>query len=319
MIGLDKVLAAMRRLQGHIHRTPLVYSRSLSLASGNEVYLKCENLQKTGSFKIRGALNAVLQLSKEEQVRGVVTGSSGNHGQALAYAASLAKVRAVVVMPENVSAAKRAACQGYGGEIVLHGLTAEARLAYAENLRQKEGLCLVHPYDDERIIAGQGTISLEIIEDFPEVDCIVAPVGGGGLLSGVALAAKEMKKTLSVVGVEPQVSPRLCYSWQVGRVSELSDEAWQPSVADGLRSRRPGKLPFEVTQRYVDELLSVGEAEIVQTMQLILERTKLLVEPSGAVAVAALLAPPILGQGKKVVGVLSGGNIELAQLARLIG
>jgi len=319
MIGLDKVLAAMRRLGGHIHRTPLLYSRSLSAESGNEVYLKCENLQKTGSFKIRGALNAVLQLSKDEQARGVVTGSSGNHGQALAYAARLANVRAVVVMPENVSAAKRAACQGYGGKTVLHGLTAEARLAYAENLKQTEGLCLVHPYDDERIIAGQGTISLEIIEDLPDVDCIVAPVGGGGLLSGVALAAKEMKKPLSVVGVEPRVSPRLCYSWQEGRVSELSDEAWQPSVADGLRSRRPGKLTFEITWRYVDDLLSVGEEEIVQAMKLILERTKLLAEPSGAVSVAAALAPPLFGQGKKVVCVVSGGNIELAQLARLLG
>ncbi|MBT9158607.1 MAG: L-threonine ammonia-lyase [Firmicutes bacterium] len=319
MIGLSEVVAAARRIGTHIHRTPLVYSRSLSLLSGNEIYLKCENLQKTGSFKIRGALNAVLQLTTAEQHRGVVTGSSGNHGQALAYAARQAKVRAVVVMPENVSAAKRGACQSYGGETVLYGLTAEARLAHAEHLVQSEGLVLVHPYDDARVIAGQGTLGLEVLAEYPEVNYLVAPVGGGGLLSGVALATKESSPKVQVIGVEPLVSPRLSYSWQEGQASELLGEAWQPSVADGLRSRRPGKLPYALTKRYVDKLVTVGEGEIVAAMKLILERTKLLAEPSGAVAVAAVLQPPLQGLGKKMVCVVSGGNIELAALARLLG
>lgn len=318
MIGLKEVRAAAERISGHIHHTPLIYSRSLSQMSGNEVYLKCENLQKTGSFKIRGALNAVLQLTAEERTRGVVTGSSGNHGQALAYAARLAGARAVVVLPENVSQAKRAACTAYGSETVLCGLTAEERLAHAAQLARTAGLTMVHSFDDEQVIAGQGTASLEILADLPEVDYIAAPVGGGGLLAGLSLAAKTSSPAVKVIGVEPLCSPRLRYSRQQGMVSELTGAAWRPSVADGLRSKRPGVFTFSITQRYVDDLVTVGEDDIVAALRLLLERTKLLAEPSGAVSVAGALQAPLAGLGKKVVCLVSGGNMELAQLARLL-
>lgn len=318
MIGQKEVQAARARIVEHIHHTPLIYSRSLSEMSGNEVYLKCENLQKTGSFKIRGALNAVLQLNAEERGRGVVTGSSGNHGQALAYAARLAGVRAVVVLPENVSNAKREACLAYGSEIVFCGKTAEARLAHAQHLAMTQGLTMVHSFDNEHVIAGQGTAALEILADLPAVDYIVAPVGGGGLLSGLAVAAKTSGLAVKVIGVEPAVSPRLRYSWQQGQVSELAEDAWQPSVADGLRARRPGIFTFSLAQEYVDELVTVDEDEIVAALRLLLERTKLLAEPSGAVSVAFALQAALAGRGKKVVCLVSGGNMELAQLARLL-
>lgn len=318
MIDLRYTIEARDRLLGKIHRTPVVRSATLSKLSGNELFLKCENLQKTGSFKIRGAYNAVSLLNPEQKARGVVTGSSGNHGQALAYAAGLLGVRAVIVMPEDVSPAKKAACEGYGGETLLCGITSEARLAKANELVETEGLTMVHPFDDPHIIAGQGTISLEVLEDLPDVDYILAPVGGGGLLSGIALAMKESNPRVKVIGVEPAVGPRLQKSWDIGQVTELTDHQWQPSVADGLRTRRPGKLPYEITRRYVDDLVTVTDREIVAALRIILERTKMVVEPSGAVSVAAVLSGNLPAEGKKVACVLSGGNVELGQLAKLI-
>lgn len=317
MPTLQDVCSARERLSGKVHRTPLMYSTTLSKLSGNEIYLKCESLQKTGSFKIRGALNAVSQLSPSEQARGVVTGSSGNHGQALAYAASLLGVNCVVVMPEDASLAKREACAAYGGTVLLCGMTAEARLAKAAELVANAGYTLVHPFDDPHIIAGQGTISLEVLEDLPDVDCILTPVGGGGLLGGVSLAMKESNPRVHVVGVEPAVGARLRHAWNVGVVAELGDDAWVPSVADGLRARRPGELPFALSRTYVDDLVTVTESEIAAALKLILERVKLVVEPSGAVSVAAALGGKVGRAGKKVVCVLSGGNAELAKLAAL--
>lgn len=317
MVMLSDSLHARERITGATHYTPLMYSKTLSEMSGNEVYLKCENFQKTGSFKIRGAYNAVSLLSDEQKAKGVVTGSSGNHGQALAYAASLQGVRCVVVMPEDASLAKIAACKGYGGEVMLHGVTSEARLEKAQELVESEGLTMVHPFDNPHVIAGQGTISLEIMEQLPEVEYILAPIGGGGLLSGVAMAAKEVCPSLIVLGVEPAVGPRLRYSWDKGAVSEL--EQWSPSVADGLRTRRPGKLPFEITRKYVDDLIQVEEQEIIDATKLVMERAKLVVEPSGAVTVAAVLARKLGVQGKRVVCIVSGGNVELSKLAKIIG
>lgn len=314
MLTLADVKAAQARLSGKIHHTPLLYSSTLSRLSGNEIYLKCENLQKTGSFKARGALNAVALLSPKEQAQGVVTGSSGNHGQALAYAAAQFGVKAVVVMPEDVTLAKREACEGYGGTVLLCGITAEARLAKAADLVAKEGYTLVHPFDDPHIIAGQGTLSLEVLADLPDIDCIVAPVGGGGLLGGVSLSMKESRPRVQVIGVEPAVSARLRHSWDAGAVTELGDDAWAPSIADGLRARRPGKLPYALSKAFVDNLLTVTESEIASALRLILERVKLVVEPSGAVSVAAALNGKLGFSGKKVVCVLSGGNVELGHL-----
>ena len=316
MVILADVLSARERLAGIIHYTPLLYSRTLSEMTGNEIYLKCENMQKTGSFKIRGAYNAVSVLSDDEKARGVVTGSSGNHGQAMVYAASKLGVRSVVVMPEDASKAKIAACEGYGGTVILHGITSEARLAKADELVRDQGMILVHPFDNAYVIAGQGTISREILEQLPDAQYILAPIGGGGLLSGVALAAKETRPEVQVVGVEPEVGARMRYSWEHGEVSELLQ--WQPSVADGMRTRRPGVLPFAITRKYVDQLVTVSESEIIQATKLVLERVKILAEPSGAAAVAAMLADTLGIRGQKVVCVVSGGNVELAKYGKIL-
>lgn len=317
MISLADIRAAQQRLQGVIHTTPLLYSKTLSEMSGNEIYLKCENLQKTGSFKIRGAYNAAASLSDAARAAGVVTGSSGNHGQALAYAGKVLGIRAVVVMPLDASKAKIAACRGYGGEVILCGYTSEDRLAKAKELVEADGLTMVHPYDDPVIMAGQGTIGLELIEQLPDLDMVVVQVGGGGLISGIATAIKETKPTAKVLGIEPALSPRLRYSWEQGAPTEL--EQWAPSVADGIRTKKPGTLGFEVTRRYVDDLVTVEEDEIITATKLVLERAKLLAEPSGAATVAAALSGKLGVQGKKIVCVISGGNIELARLAQLIG
>lgn len=317
MVSLVDIKAAQQRLHGVVHNTPLLYSKTLSEMSGNEIYLKCENLQKTGSFKIRGAYNAAAILSNEAKAAGVVTGSSGNHGQALAYAGSVLGIRAVVVMPLDVSKAKMAACEGYGGEVILCGYTSEDRLAKAKDLVQSDGLTMVHPYDDPAILAGQGTIGLEIIEQIPDLDMVVVQVGGGGLISGIATAIKESNSSIKVLGVEPALSPRLRYSWEKGEPTELLQ--WAPSVADGIRTKKPGTLPFGVTRRYVDDLVTVEEDEIVTATKLVLERCKLLAEPSGAATVAAALSGKLGVKGKKIVCVISGGNVELAKLATLIG
>ena len=316
MVTLADVKSAQQRLTGITHYTPLLYSKTLSEMTGNEIYLKCENMQKTGSFKIRGAYNAVSTLSEEEKARGVVTGSSGNHGQAMVYAASKLGVRSVVVMPEDASKAKIAACEGYGGTVILHGITSEARLDKAEELVQQEGMTLVHPFDNAYVIAGQGTISQEILEQLPDAQYILAPIGGGGLLSGVALSAKETKPSIKVIGVEPAVGARMRYSWDRGEVSELTE--WQPSVADGIRTKRPGVLPFAITRKYVDELVTVSEAEIINATKLVLERVKILAEPSGAASVAAMLADTFGIRGQKVVCVISGGNVELAKYGKIL-
>lgn len=317
MVTIQDALKARERIQGVTHVTPLLYSKTLSKMCGNEIYLKCENMQKTGSFKIRGAYNAVSNLTPEEKARGVVTGSSGNHGQALAYAANLLGVRSVIVMPEDAAQAKIAACESYGGEVLLHGFTSEARLERALELVERDGLTMVHPFDNPYVIAGQATISLEIIEQLPDVDYILAQIGGGGLLSGVSLGAKETKPAVKVLGVEPEVGARMRNAWNMGEVVELMD--WKPSVADGMRTRRPGKLPFEITRRYVDELISVSEEEIITATRLILERVKILAEPSGAATVAAMLSNKAGITGQKVVCVISGGNVELAKFAKLLG
>ncbi|MDP3058240.1 MAG: threonine/serine dehydratase [bacterium] len=315
-MSLQNVYEAKKAIAHVAHKTPLVHSKTLSKIAGNEIYLKCENLQKTGSFKIRGAYNAVSKLSCEEKQRGVVTGSSGNHGQALAYAASLQGVRSVIVMPEDASRAKIAACQGYGGEVILCGLTSEDRLHKALELVRCEGLTMVHPYDNYDVIAGQGTIGIEIMEDLPDVDVVVAQIGGGGLISGISIAVKALQPKVIVVGVEPAVGARMRYSWERGEPSELLE--WKPSIADGVRTKKPGKLTYAITRELVDLLVTVEEEQIVNATKLILERTKMLSETSGAVAVAATLAESFMFKNKKVVCIISGGNIELSALAALL-
>ena len=304
------IRAAQARIAAHVHRTPVMRSASLDALAGAQLYFKCENLQRTGSFKIRGATNAVFSLGDEEIARGVATHSSGNHGAAVALAARLRGARAWIVMPRDVVQSKRRAVEAFGGEITLCEPTVAAREAAADEVMRRTGAVLVHPYDDVRVMAGQGTAALEFLEEVPDLDFILTPVSGGGLLSGTAIAAKNMRPGIRTVGGEPRNADDAARSLAAG---SLQPPAAGKTMADGLRavlSRRT----FAAFQQYVDEIALVSEEEIVAAMRLIWERLKLVVEPSGAVAAAPALFRKILADGKKVGVILSGGNVDLDSL-----
>ncbi|MDQ7793640.1 MAG: threonine/serine dehydratase [bacterium] len=315
MVGLNAIREARSRLAGHITRTRLEASAGFSRMSGHSVYLKPENLQKTGAFKIRGATNHILQIDPALGRRGVIAASSGNHGQAVAHAAARAGYPAVVVVPEGASAVKVAAARGYGAEVIYHGTTSAERAALAGELARERGLTFIHPFDDPWVIAGQGTVGLEILEDLPEVDLVLAPVGGGGLIAGIAVAIKESRPGTLVYGVEPVGGNSMQRSLQAGAIATIE----QPrSVADGLLPTRPGEITFELARKYVDGVLTVTDAEIVAAVVTLLERARLVVEPSGAATVAALLSGKVPGSGRRLVAVLSGGNVDLGLLADII-
>jgi threonine dehydratase len=306
---------ARARIAGSIHRTPLVRSATLSLRLGAPTYLKCENLQKTGAFKVRGALHRLLRLSDEERARGVVTISAGNHAQAVAWAARTAGVEAVVVMPEGASPAKVAASREYGAEIILHG-DAKAAFARAFELADERGLRFVHPFDDEEVVAGHGSCALEIVEELPDVGAIVVPVGGGGLVSGIAAATAVTAPEVSVWGVEPEGASAMRRSLEEGRPVHLDRV---DTVADGLAAPMAGEFNYRLIARHARDVVTVSDAQIVEAMMVLLERTKLLVEPAGAAGLAALLSGAVpLAPDTPVAVVLSGGNVDLELLARLI-
>lgn len=313
-LGLADIQAAQERLRGVIHATPMLSSTSLSELGGMPILFKSENMQKTGSFKIRGAYNRIAQLGEEERRAGVITASSGNHGCATSYAAMILGLRAVIVMPEKAVAAKRSACEAYGAELHFVGQTTEERLAYAQDLAAEQGLVMIHPYDDHQVMAGQGTIGLEILEQCPEVEQVVVQIGGGGLLSGIATALRESGYRGRIVGVEPAVSPRMAYAQQRGGPTQL--EEWSRSVADGINSNKAGALTYPIICAHVDELVTVSEAAIVEATRLLVERGKTFVEPSGAATFAAALEGK-LHKGLKTVCIVSGGNTDLPTLAAL--
>ena len=315
MIAFPDIIEAQQRIVNVITRTYLDHSATLSRLSGNEIYLKPENLQKTGAFKVRGAANFILKSDPQKICRGVITGSSGNHGQAVAYAAALADYPAIVVVPEDVSPAKAAAIKGYGAELVPCGTTSQERIEKAQELAQTKGLSFVHPFDDPWVMEGQGSIGLEILEDLPDVDAVLVPVGGGGLISGIATAIKGARPDTKVYGVEPVASNSMYRSLRAGKVTELTGIK---TLADGLRTNKPGLLTFSVVQKHVDDILLVTEEEIKKALLFLLERGKLLAEPSGAVTVAAVLAGKVPLKGKKLAVVISGGNMDLKLLPRLI-
>ena len=315
MITFSDVEEAGRRIEGVINRTYLDHSATLSRLSGNEVYLKPENLQKTGAFKARGAANFILKSPPLRLRKGVITASSGNHGQAVAYAAALADYPALVVVPEDVSPAKAAAIKGYGAKVVPCGTTSLKRIEKAEELALEKELTFIHPFDDPSVMEGQGSIGLEILEDLPAVDAVLVPVGGGGLISGVATAIKGGKPDARVYGVEPAASNSMFRSLRAGKVTELTGIN---TLADGLRTSRPGHLTFSVVRKHVDDILLVTEEEIKKALLFLLERGKLLAEPSGAVTVAAVLAGKVPLRGKKIAVVISGGNVDLKLVEKLI-
>lgn len=316
-IALNDIREARERIGDTIHRTPLIHSQTFSNWSGYDIYMKAENLQKTGSFKIRGATNKIKSLSAEEGARGIITASSGNHGQAVAYAAAACGYHATVIMPEGGSKAKADSILGYGADLLYCGTTSEERLALADRLCEEKGLTFVHPYDDPKVMAGQGTAGLEIIEDLDDIAAVVIPTGGCGLISGVATAIKESKPSVKIFGVEPTFSNSTGISFRKGERTSLDKIQ---TVADGIRTTIPGKLTFPLVQKYVDDMLEVTDEAILHAQRMMLERCKLLAEPTGAVSLAANLSG-ILPQelkGKKVVAFVSGGNIALPQLVEYV-
>jgi threonine dehydratase len=314
VIELDDVRRAAARLDGIAHRTPVVTSRTLDERTGARVRLKPENLQRIGAFKFRGAYNTVASLSPEERARGVVTASSGNHAQALTLAAALHEIPATILMPEDAPASKVAATAGYGARLVRFDRYSANREALVAELAEREGLTVVHPYDDERIMAGQGTAALELIEDGGELDLLLVPVGGGGLISGSATAATALCPGCRVVGVEPEVGDDTKRSLAAG---ERVVVPVQRTIADGQQLDTPGARTFPVIRERVAAVVTVSDAEIVDAMRFAFERLKVVLEPSGASALAALLAGKVDARGRRTGVILSGGNVDVARFREL--
>jgi len=305
---------AAARLRGVAHRTPVVSSRVLDARAGARVVLKAEGFQRMGAFKFRGAYNAVSQLSEAELAGGVVTSSSGNHAQALALAARLCGTRATILMPRDAPASKRAATEGYGAEVVEFDRYRDDRDRLTRELAAERGAQLIHAYDDPRIMAGAGTCALELLQDEPELDVVVVPAGGGGLLSGSCMAVKGLAPSCRVIGVEPKASDDLRRSLAAG---ERVSVDVVPSIADGQLLATPGAQPWAVISRLADDVVTVSDDEIRDAMRFLFERCKLVAEPSGASALAAVLAGRI--SGERIGVVLSGANVDAARFAQLLG
>lgn len=315
MLNVDMIQAARERIASHIHRTPVVTSRQFNAAVGKEVFFKCENFQRAGAFKIRGATNKILSLTNEERRRGVVAFSSGNHAQAVALAGREAGVRALIAMPSDAPQAKVAATREYGAEVVFYDRQKQDREAFALDLAESEGLVMVPPYDDEFILAGQGTCGLELMEDVPDLDCVLTPCSGGGLFAGVATAAKAANPTMRCFPVEPADADDTRQSLLKGERVTIPPPA---TIADGLRVQIPGKLTFPIIQRLADDVLTVSDEEIIETLRCLLFRMKLLVETSGAAAAAAVMFRKLPAEVKRIGVVLSGGNIDPGLLVKLL-
>jgi threonine dehydratase len=313
-LNLSDFEAVRERIAPHIKHTPLLTSRQLSERTGFEVRLKAEMFQRVGSYKIRGPLNKFALMSAEEKARGVVCSSAGNHAQGVALAAKIHGIRAVVCMAENATPSKIAATRGYGAEVVLHGTIWDEANEKAKELVRDHGLIYVHPFDDETLIAGQGTLGLEIVQDWPEVDAVIVPIGGGGLISGVSMAVKSFRPGARVIGVESSDGPAMKTSIEAGKLETIDCR----TIIDGLRVRRVGEINFGVVQRFVDGIVALPDREIFEAMIWIMERCKLVVEGAAAAPVAALLNGLIdLPPGSRVAVVLSGGNVNLDQLRGL--
>lgn len=305
-VTYEDIVAAAERLRDQAHRTPAVHGRSLDRAAGMEVWLKCEQFQRAGAFKFRGAYNKIASLPPEQRARGVIAFSSGNHAQAVALVAQIFGIPAVICMPTDAPSVKVAATQGYGAEIVRYDRMTEDREALARRLAEERGLTLVPPYNDPAIIAGQGTAALELLEDVPELDVIAVPTGGGGLLSGTALAAQAARPGITVVGVETEAANHAALSLQRGaRVTIAPPD----TLADGIRTAALGTLTWPIIQERVPEVALVSEEEVKETMRFLLQRLKLVVEPTGAVAAAAALTGKLRRYGSRAGVILSGGNV----------
>ena len=313
-LHLQDFIDARARIDAHIKRTPLLTSRQLSELTGFDIRLKAENFQTVGSYKIRGPLNKFAQMPEDQKRRGVVCSSAGNHAQGVALAARIYGMRAVVCMATNATPAKIAATKGYGAEVVLHGSIWDEANEKAKELVRDEGLTYVHPFDDAQLIAGQGTLGLEIVQDWSDVDVIVVPIGGGGLIAGVSMAAKSFNPNIQVIGVESSDGPAMKASLDAGHLETIDCR----TIIDGLRVRRAGELNFSVVQRFVDDIVTLPDRQIFDAMLWVMERCKLVIEGAAAAPVAALMHGLVKApRGARVAAVLSGGNINLDQLRTL--
>ena len=302
-----RIQDAKRRLDGKAHITPVMTSRTLDLKAGADVFLKCENFQRVGAFKFRGAYNAMASLSKEDRRRGIITHSSGNHAQAIALVGRILGVQTTIVMPQNAPATKRAATKTYGAAIVEYDPAKATREKISQELKQKHGYKLIPPYDHIDIVAGQGTAALELFSQIESMDMLLVPCGGGGLLSGSAIAVKELNPACRVIGIEPELADDATRSFQTGKLQSINNP---PTIADGTRTPSLGEnVTFPLVLKYVDEMHTVSETAIIKAVQFLFYRMKLVVEPSGALGVAALLSGRVAAQGRVGI-IISGGNID---------
>ena len=313
-VTLGMVLEARERLKKVVRRTDLVPYRVLGVPGKNEIFIKTENLQHTGAFKLRGAYNKIAQLTEEERAHGVIASSAGNHAQGVALAASMFGVKATIVMPEGAPLAKIAATRAYGAEVVLSGLVYDDAYQKAMELQQETGAVFVHPFNDPQVIAGQGSLGLEIMDDEPDIGTVVVPIGGGGLISGIAVAIKSLWPNVKIIGVQAAGAPSMQQSLREGHPITLSSAH---TIADGIAVKTPGDLTYELCQKYVDEVVTVDEDEICNAILTLLEKCKIVAEGAGAVSVAALLHNKFKAEGK-IACLVSGGNIDVTTLQRIL-
>ena len=313
MSKIQNFITAREKLSKVLLKTSLIHSPIFSKESGNEVFIKPENLQKTGSFKIRGAYNKITNLSDEEKKKGVIASSAGNHAQGVAYGAKESGIKAVIVMPKSTPLIKVASTKQYGAEVILHGDVYDDAFKKAKELEEKKGYVFVHPFDDKDVIYGQGTITLEILEELPETDIILVPIGGGGLISGIACAAKILKPEIKIIGVEPDGAASAYEAIKEDKVIELKEAN---TIADGTAVKKIGNTTFEYIKKYVDEIITVSDYELMEAFLLLVEKHKIIAENSGILSLAAL--KKLKEKNKKVVSVVSGGNIDVLMISSMI-
>lgn len=313
LLTLEKIKQAQSNLEGIIERTPTMYSDVFSGESGNEVYMKAENLQKTGAFKIRGAGHKIACLSEADRAKGLIASSAGNHAQGVALAATLSGAPSTIVMPQTTPLIKVDSTRRFGANVVLHGTCYDDAYEKALELQKEQDLVFVHPFNDIDVIAGQGTIALEILEDHPDTDILLVPVGGGGLISGIAYAAKQIKPDIKVYGVEPVGARAMKLSLEKNKLFELDIVN---TIAEGVAVKKPGELALDIIPKYVDDILIVNDYDIMEAFLLLLERHKLIAEAAGVLPLAGL--KKLKAKGKKVVSVISGGNIDVVNISAMI-
>lgn len=314
-VTLHAIEEARDRIAKVAYRTPLYFSPRLSDLTNTKVYLKLESYQPIRMFKIRGAANKILKLSPDDRKNGLVAASSGNHGLAVSYLAKLTGTKATIVVPTNAVDEKVRAIEEYGATVIKHGLFHDERFSKAVEIQERTGGVLIPPFDDPDVIAGQGTVGLEILEDMPNTNRVFVPIGGGGLISGISIAIKSLKPTVRIIGVEPEKASSMYQSIREGKITHLSDTT---SIADGLATRKPGALTFEIAKRNVDEILLVSEAQIEKAVYTVMRECHLVIEPSAAAAVAALLEKSHPTAGDNVIVVVSGGNVSLKALSAIL-